>query len=211
LGLDCEEQHQELIGVSLGIDLGIKELAICSDGKIYKNINKTKEVKKTEKKLKRLQRQVSSKYEHNKIGKEYVKTNNIIKLEKQVRLTHRRLANIRKNYLHQTTTSIVKTKPCRIVIEDLAVTNMIKNRHLSKAISKQGFYEFRRQIEYKCRFYGIELVVANRFFPSSKLCSQCGQIKKDLKLSDRKYECDCGFSIDRDLNASINLANYKSI
>ncbi|MCC0644983.1 MULTISPECIES: transposase [unclassified Clostridioides] len=209
VGIEQEEIKEELTDVSLGIDLGLKDLAICSDGIVYKNINKTYVVRKLDKKLRRLQRQVSCKYENNKKGKEYVKTNNIIKLEKQIQLMHRRLANIRNNYLHQTTTSIVKAKPYRVVIEDLSVSNLMKNKHLSKAITKQGFYEFRRQLEYKCKFRGIELVIAGRFYPSSKTCSQCGEVKKDLKLKNRYYNCKCGLSIDRDLNASINLSNYK--
>lgn len=209
VGVEQEEIIEELTDISLGIDLGLKDLAICSDSKVYKNINKTYVVRKIEKRLKRLQRQVSRKYEQNKKGKEFVKTKNIIKLEKQIQLMHRRLANIRNNYLHQTTTNIVKTKPYRVVIEDLAISNMMKNKHLSKAISKQGFYEFRRQLEYKCKFRGIEIVIADRFYPSSKTCSQCGEVKKDLKLKDRVYKCNCGLSIDRDLNASINLSNYK--
>ena len=209
VGIEQEKVKEELTNVSLGIDLGLKDLAICSDGTVYKNINKTYIVRKIEKRLKRLQKQVSRKYKKNKKGKEYVKTKNIIKLEKQIQQVHRRLANIRNNYLHQTTTNIVKTKPYRIVIEDLAVSNMMKNKHLSDAIRKQGFYEFRRQLEYKCKFRGIELVVADRFYPSSKTCSQCGKIKKDLKLKDRVYKCSCGLNIDRDLNASINLSKYK--
>ena len=209
VGIEQEEVQEELTDVSLGIDLGIKDLAVCSSGIVYKNINKTFVLRKIEKRLKRLQKQVSRKYEKNKKGKEYVKTKNIIKLEKQIQQIYRRLANIRNNYLHQTTTSIVKTKPYRIVIEDLAVSNMMKNKHLSDAISKQGFYEFRRQIEYKCKFRGIELIIADRFYPSSKSCSQCGNINKDLKLKDRVYKCSCGLNIDRDLNASINLSKYK--
>ena len=209
VGIEQEEIQEELTDISLGIDLGLKDLAICSDGRVYKNINKSHVVRKIEKRLKRLQRQVSRKYELNRVGKEYIKTNNIIKLEKQVQQVHRRLANIRNNYLHQTTTSIVKTKPYRVVIEDLNVKGMMKNKHLSDAIRKQGFYEFKRQLEYKCKFRGIELVIADRFYPSSKTCSQCGEIKKDLKLKDRVYKCGCGLSIDRDLNASINLSKYK--
>ena len=209
VGIEREEIKEELTYISLGIDLGLKNLAICSDGTIYKNINKTYVVKKIEKRLKRLQRQVSRKYEKNKKGKEYVKTKNIIKLEKKIQQIHRKLANIRNNYLHQTTTSIVKTKPYRIVIEDLNVKGMMKNKHLSDAIRKQGFYEFKRQLEYKCKFRGIKLVIADRFYPSSKNCSQCGKIKSDLKLKDRVYKCSCGLNIDRDLNASINLSNYK--
>ena len=209
VGIEQEETKEELTDVSLGIDLGLKDLAICSDGTVYKNINKTYVVRKIEKRLKRLQKQVSRKYEQNKKGKEYIKTKNIIKLEKQIQQIYRRLANIRNNYLHQTTISIVKTKPYRIVIEDLNIKGMMKNKHLSKAISKQGFYEFKRQLEYKCKFRGIELVVADRFYPSSKTCSQCGKIKDDLKLKDRVYNCNCGLYIDRDLNASINLSKYK--
>lgn len=210
VGIEQEENQEELTDISLGIDLGLKDLAICSDGTVYKNINKTYMVRKIEKRLKRLQKQVSRKYEKNKKGKEYVKTKNIIKLEKQIQQVHRRLANIRNNYLHQTTTNIVKTKPYRVVIEDLAVSDMMKNKHLSDAIRKQGFSEFRRQLEYKCNFRGIKLVVADRFYPSSKSCSQCGKIKKDLKLKDRVYKCSCGLNIDRDLNASINLSKYQS-
>lgn len=209
VGIEQEEIQEELTDVSLGIDLGLKEFAICSDGKVFKNINKSYVVRKIEKRLKRLQKQVSRKYELNRIGKEYIKTNNIIKLEKQIQQVHRRLANIRNNYLHQTTASIVKTKPYRVVIEDLNVKGMMKNKHLSDSVRKQGFYEFKRQLEYKCKFRGIELIVADRFYPSSKTCSQCGEVKKDLKLKDRVYKCSCGLIIDRDLNASINLSRYK--
>lgn len=211
ISVSFEEEHkyEELTNESLGIDLGIKELATCSDGTVYENINKTVKVKKLEKRLRRLQRKVSRKYQKNKKGSTFVKTCNIIKLEKQIKLLQRTLSNIRKNHLHQITTSIVKTKPRRIVIEDLNVQGMMKNKHLAKAIQEQGFYEFRRQLTYKCEWYGIELVVADRFYPSSKTCYSCGSIKKDLKLSDRVFNCECGFSIDRDLNASINLANYN--
>ncbi len=209
VGIEQEEIKEDLTDISLGVDLGLKNLAICSNGTVYKNINKTYAVRKIEKRLKKLQRQVSRKYEQNKKGKEYVKTKNIIKLENQIQQVNRRLANIRNNYLHQTTTSIVKTKPYRVVIEDLNVKGMMKNKHLSDAIRKQGFYEFRRQLVYKCKHRGIELVVADRFYPSSKTCSQCGKINKDLKLKDRVYSCSCGLSIDRDLNACINLSRYK--
>lgn len=208
-GVEQEEIKEDLTDISLGVDLGLKNLAICSNGTVYKNINKTYAVRKIEKRLKKLQRQVSRKYEQNKKGKEYVKTKNIIKLEKQIQQVNRRLADIRNNYLHQATTSIVKTKPYRVVIEDLNVKGMMKNKHLSDAIRKQGFYEFRRQLVYKCKFRGIELVVADRFYPSSKTCSQCGKINKNLKLKDRVYSCSCGLSIDRDLNACINLSRYK--
>lgn len=209
ISIEEENSYEELTDESLGIDLGIKELATCSNGTVYKNINKSSKVKKLEKRLRILQRKVSRKYQKNKKGSTFVKTCNIIKLEKQIKLLQRRLSNIRKNYLHQTTSSIVKTKPRRIVIEDLNVNGMMKNRHLAKAIQKQGFYEFRRQIEYKSKQKGIEVVIVDRFFPSSKTCSHCGIVNKKLKLSDRIFNCECGFSIDRDLNASINLANYN--
>ena len=195
----------------IGIDLGIKNLATCSNGKVYKNINKTNKVKKLKKKLKRLQRKVSKKYLMNKDGEKFIKTKNIIKLERKIKLINRTLTNIRINHTHQVTTEIVKTKPSKIVMETLKVTNMLKNKYLSKAISEQGFYRFTYFMEYKCKLYGIEFAKVPTFYPSSKLCSHCGNIKKDLKLSDRTYHCKCcGLEIDRDLNASINLANYKN-
>lgn len=196
---------------SIGIDVGIKELAVISTGEVVKNINKTKEVRRLTGKLKRLQRRASKQYsKFKKKGGEirYEKTSNLLKLEKEIRLIHKRLNDIRTNYLHQTTSKLVKANPEYIVIEDLNVSGMMKNRHLAKAIQEQKLYEFRRQIEYKCQWYGIRLIIADRFYPSSKTCSQCGRIKKELKLSDRTYHCDCGLHIDRDLNAAINLREY---
>lgn len=211
LSIDKQRETHQLNNISLGVDLGLKDLAICSDGKRFKNINKSNSVKKKEKRLRRLQRKVSRKYQMNKKGGTFAKTCNIIKIEKEICLLQRKLSNIRKNHLHQSTTSIVKTKPRRIVIEDLNVSGMMKNKHLAKSIQKQGFYEFRRQLTYKCEWYGIELVVAGRYYPSSKTCYSCGNIKKDLKLSDRVYSCECGYIMDRDLNASMNLAKYKLV
>ena len=194
---------------TIGVDLGIKEAAIISDGTFYENINKSKSVKNLEKRKRHLQRQLSRKYEANKQGNKFVKTNNIKKLEQQIRLIDRTLSNIRHNYIHNITKDLVKTTPKTIVIEDLNVSGMMKNKHLSKAVQQQLFYEFRRQLEYKCKIYGIELIVADRFYPSSKLCSCCGNKKTDLKLKDRIYKCDCcGLVIDRDLNAAINLSFY---
>lgn len=192
----------------VGIDLGIKDLVICSDGNKYKNINKHHEIKQLEKKKRRLQRSISRSYEKNKKGKEYCKTNNVIKKEKLLLKRNHRLTNIRKNYLNQTISEIVNRKPRFICIEDLNVSGMMKNRHLSKAVQEQGFFWFRKQLEYKCSDKGIQLIVADRFYPSSKLCSCCGNIKKDLKLSDREYRCECGNIIDRDFQASINLKGY---
>ena len=192
----------------IGIDLGLKDLAVCSDGNTYKNINKTNKVKKLEIKKRRLQRFISRKYDMNKEGVRYKKTSNIIKREKELLKVIKRLTNIRHNHLHQTTSEIIKRKPSFICIEDLNVSGMIKNKHLSKSIQQQGFYEFRRQIEYKSAWNNISVIIADRFFPSSKLCSCCGMIKKDLKLSDRVYKCDCGNIIDRDYQASLNLKQY---
>lgn len=211
LGFEHNETQVELNNdLSIGIDLGIKDLAVinCLE-KPIKNINKTKKVKRLKKRLKRLQRQVSRKYEDNKNGKIFVKTNNIIKLERQIKLIHRKLTNIRHNHIHQTTSTIIKLKPYRVVMEDLNVSGMMKNKHLSKAIAEQSFYEFIRQMQYKCEFNGIEFIQVDRFYPSSKTCSCCGSIKTNLKLKDRIYKCDkCSLVIDRDKNASINLGNY---
>ena len=214
VGVEVDKKQEELTDISLGIDLGLKDLAVCSDGKVFKNINKTKEVKNLEKRLKQKQRQISRKYEINKIKKggscQFIKTKNIEKLENTTKLMHRKLTNIRDNYIHQVTTSIVKTKPYRIVIEDLNVSGMIKNKHLSDSVRKQCFNKFRQYITYKAELYGIGLVIADRFYSSSKTCSECGSIKKDLKLKDRVYRCPhCGVVIDRDYNASLNLSMYK--
>lgn len=211
VGVEKEQPIVELTTESVGIDVGVKDLAICSNGMTFKNINKTRVIKQLEKRLRRLQRRVSCKYLKNKEGSKFVKTCNIIKLEKEIRLLHRRLANIRNNYIHQTTTTIVKTKPCRIVMETLNIKGMMSNKHLSKAIAKQCLYEFKRQMQYKSAFYGIEFIEADKWFPSSKLCSCCGNIKKDLKLSDRVYKCECGNVMDRDFQASINLSRYKLV
>lgn len=211
VGIKQEIPKQELTTESLGIDAGFKALAVCSDGERFKNINKTKVVKQTEKRLRRLQRQVSRKYEQNKEGNRFIKTNNIIKLEKRIQHLHRRLKNIRNNHLHKVTSGIVKTKPYRVVMETLNIKGMLKNKHLAKAIAKQCLYEFKRQIQYKCEKYGIEFVEADTWYPSSKLCSGCGSVKKDLKLSDRTYTCNCGLKIDRDLNAAINLSRYELV
>ena len=192
----------------VGIDLGLKDLAVCSDGNTYKNINKTNKVKKIEKRKRRLQRSISRKYNMNKEGERYKKTSNIVKREKELLKVIKRLTNIRHNHLHQITSEIIKRKPSFICIENLNVSGMMKNKHLSKAVQQQGFYEFRRQIEYKSAWSNIPVIIADRFFPSSKLCSCCGIIKKDLKLSDRVYKCDCGNIIDRDYQASLNLKKY---
>ena len=176
-----------------------------SDGKLRKEFT---QLKKLEKRKRRLQRSISRRYEKNKKGASYCKTSNIIKREKELLRLTKRLTNVRQNYLHQITSEIVKRKPSFICIEDLNVSGMMKNKHLSKAVQQQRFYEFRRQIKYKSEWNNIAVIIADRFFPSSKLCSCCGNIKKDLKLSDRIYKCECGNIIDRDFQASLNLKIY---
>lgn len=208
-GIEIENNHIELTDKVLGIDLGIKQLAMVNEeGLDTHNINKTRIVKKLEKKLKRLQRQCSKKYENNKKGGSYQKTKNIEKLELKIKKLHRKLANIRLNHIHQTTSKMVKIKPKMVVMETLKTSNMMKNRHLAKAIQQQCFYKFIEQMKYKCEWNGIKFVQVPTFYPSSKICSYCGNIKKDLKLSDRTYKCECGFVCDRDKNAAYNLANY---
>ena len=194
----------------IGIDLGIKDLAICSDKTIYKNINKTQRVKKLEKKLKREQRRLSRKYEslkiRNKIKGGNATRQNIQKQIVKVQKLHQKLTNIRTDYINKTVSEIVKQKPSYITIEDLNVKGMMKNRHLSKAVVQQKFFEFKTKLEHKCNLFGVELRIVDRFYPSSKTCNSCGCIKKDLKLKDRTYKCnECGYVEDRDLNASFNL------
>ncbi len=208
VGIEYEGSASVLHNEGIGIDLGIKDLAICSDKHKYQNINKTQKIKKLEKRKRRLQRSISRKYEKNKEGGSYCKTSNIIKSEKGLLKLNHRLTNIRQNYLHQTTSEIIKREPSFICIEDLNVKGMMKNRHLSKAVQQQCFGEFRNQIEYKAMWNNIPVIIADRFFPSSKLCSCCGNIKKDLKLSDRIYKCECGNVTDRDYQAALNLKRY---
>ena len=208
VGIEVDDNTTLPSNEGVGIDLGIKDLATCSDGNTYKNINKTQKLKKLKKRKRRLQRSISRRYEKNKKGVSYCKTSNIIKKEKELLRLVKRLTNIRQNYLHQITSEIVKRKPSFICIEDLNVSGMMKNKHLSKAVQQQKFYEFRRQIKYKSEWNNIAVIIADRFFPSSKLCICCGNIKKDLKLSDRIYKCECGNVMDRDFQASLNLKTY---
>ena len=209
VGIECSDSINLPINDGIGIDLGVKDLAICSDGIVYKNINKSKEVKKLEKKKRRLQRKVSKKYLLNKKGRSYRKTCNIIKSEKQLLKVSRRLTNIRQNYSHQVTTEIIKRNPSFISVENLNVSGMMKNRCLSKAIQQQSFYEFKRQIQYKSEWNNIKFIEIDRWYPSSKTCSECGCVKSDLKLSDREFVCpSCGIVLDRDYNASVNIKNY---
>ena len=188
----------------IGIDLGLKDLAIVSNGKTYKNINKSAKLKKLEKQLIREQRCLSRKYENLKKGG-VTQRANIQKQKRKVQKIHHKIDNTRTDYINKTIAEIVKTKPSYITIEDLNVKGMMKNRHLSKAVAAQKFYEFRTKLQAKCNENGIELRVVDRFYPSSKLCHCCGCIKKELKLSDRIFKCDCGYIEDRDFNAALNL------
>lgn len=213
-GLECENQATELTDINMGIDLGVKDLAVVefnNEKIVFHNINKSKKVRILKKRIQHTQRTISRKYESNRKGNKYFKTNNILKEETKLRKLHYRLVNIRSNYIHQTTHSLIKLLPKRVVMEDLNVVGMMSNRHLSRAIQEQCFNEFIRQMRYKCEWNNIEFVQVDRFYPSSKTCSNCGCIKSNLKLKDRTYVCeDCGFTIDRDYNAAINLSRYVS-
>ena len=188
----------------IGIDLGLKDFAIVSNGKTYKNINKSAKLKKLEKQLIREQRSLSRKYENLKKG-ESTQRANIQKQKLKVQKLHHKIDDIRTDYINKTIAEMVKTKPSYITIEDLNVSGMMKNKHLSKAVASQKFYEFRTKLQAKCKENGIELRVVDRWYPSSKTCHCCGAIRKDLKLSDRIFQCDCGYIEDRDFNAALNL------
>lgn len=204
-----EKQEKKLTDKSMGIDLGIKELAVVAVGDkklVFHNINKSKRMKALEKKKKHIRRAISRKYEANE---SWEKSKSIEKYEQILREIDSKMANIRHNYIHQITRELVSIFPERVVMEDLNVRGMLKNKHLSKSISEQNFYFFIQTMKYKCEEYGIEFVQTDRFYPSSKTCSNCGHKKKDLKLKDRTYICPvCGLEIDRDYNAAINLMNY---
>ena len=193
----------------IGIDLGLKDFAVVSNGKTYRNINKSAGLKKLEKQLIREQRSLSRKYENLKKG-ESTQRANIQKQKLKVQKLHHKMDNIRTDHINKTIAEIVKTKPSYITIEDLNVKGMMKNRCLSKAVASQKFYEFRTRLKAKCDENGIELRVADRFYPSSKTCHHCGSVRKNLKLSDRIYRCECGYVADRDLNAALNLKDAKT-
>ena len=229
---EVDPRRVQLTDKVIGIDLGVKELAVVSDGTVYHNINKTRRVRRLKKQLRKEKRKASRKLNNNvssydvsyivgEDGKQHQsrrpkwkrpleECKNLGKQYKKIKLICKRISDIRRNHVHQTTRAIVKTKPLCIVMESLNISGMVKNHHLAKAILEQHWYEFKRQIKYKAEEYGIEVVEVSKFYASSKTCSRCGHIKKDLKLSDRTYQCsECGLVIDRDLNAAINLANYQ--
>lgn len=199
-------------GGTLGIDLGIKNLAVVSDGRIYANVNYGKEVKKLEKRKRHLQRRLSKKLESNKQGTKFVRTSNSNKLQRKVALMDRKLANMRSTYIDEVIKDILSARPKRIVIEDLNVKGMLRNKYLAKSIANQKFAQFTTKLAQKCEETGIELIKADRWYPSSKTCSGCGSKKPDLSLAERIYTCEhCGLTVDRDLNAALNLANYPSV
>ncbi len=214
-GIECENQAlPELTDKPMGIDLGVKETMTVAYGDeqiVFHNINKSQKMRLLEKRLKHAQRAVSRKYEANKQGNKFIKTRNIERGETKVRKLYARMTNIRHDYIHQSTHKLVSLLPSKVVMEDLNVIGLMKNKHLSKAIGEQCFYEIIRQIQYKCERNGIPFVQVDRFYPSSKTCSGCGAINRNLKLKDRTYVCkECGLVIDRDYNAAINLMRYEA-
>lgn len=213
-GIEHDNQVSILSELSMGIDLGIKELAVVANGEdeklVFHNINKSQKVRDIKSRIVHTQKCISRKYEANKDGDKCIKTNNIIKEEKKLRKLWHRLNGIRHNYVHQTTHKLVCLYPKRVVMEDLNIKGMLKNKHLAKSIQEMDWYMFRKQMQYKCKWNGIEFILANRYYPSSKICSGCGNKNKDLKLSDRTYICPiCGRQIDRDYNAALNLSRYE--
>ena len=206
VGVEVQDKPSQQMNDGIGIDLGIKDLAICSDKNVYKNINKTDRIRRLEKQKRRKQREVSKKYLMNKNGEKYVKTKNIVKAELALLKLNHKLTNIRRNYLHQVTNEIINRKPSFIVLEYLNVKGMMKNKRLAKAIQQQSLAEFTNLLEYKAEQNNIEVIYVDKFYPSSKTCSCCGVVKRDLKLKDRLCKCNsCGLGIDRDYNASLNL------
>lgn len=213
-GLECESQAPELNDYSMGIDLGIKETMVVAYGGqqlIFHNINKGRKMRNLQKRMRHLQRTISRKYEVNRVGRQYIKTNNILRAEERLRKLYAKQTGIRMNYIHQSTHALVDLLPHRVVMENLDVRGMLKNKFLSAEIHKQCFREIIRQMQYKCEWNGIEFVQADRFYPSSKTCSNCGCVHKGLKLRDRTFVCpECGFTIDRDYQAALNLSRYAT-
>ena len=209
VGIKEDTKHYELTDEIIGIDLGLKELATCSNGVVFHNVSKNPMYKKISKSIKQKQRQVSRKYEMNKQGNKFIKTSNIKKLERRIQKKRIKLQDIKKDYFHKSSTALVRTKPKAIVLEDLNVAGMRKNKHLSHSLQETSISTFKQMLISKAESHGIEVIFADRFYPSSQICSHCGNRRVDLKLSERMYKCPvCGLEIDRDLNASINLKHY---
>ena len=209
VGLPVKTEQYELTDEIIGIDLGLKELATCSNGMVFHNVAKSNEYQKVNKSLKQKQRQISRKYEMNKQGSKFIKTSNINKLERKIQKKRIRLQNIKKDYFHKSSTALVRTKPKAIVLEDLNVAGMRKNKYLSHSLQETSISTFKQMLISKAESHGIEVVIADRFYPSSQICSHCGS-RRSIKLSERTYKCPvCGLEINRDLNASINLKHYR--
>ena len=209
VGLPVKTEQYELTDEIIGIDLGLKELATCSNGMVFHNVAKSNEYQKVNKSLKQKQKQISRKYEMNKQGNKFIKTSNIKKLERRIQKKRIKLDNIKKDYFHKSSTALVRTKPKAIVLEDLNVAGMRKNKHLSHSLQETSISTFKQMLISKAESHGIEVVLADRFYPSSQICSHCGS-RRSIKLSERIYKCPvCGLEIDRDLNASINLKHYR--
>ena len=211
VSIEVEDINVVSYNKGIGIDLGVINLAVCSDGHVYKSINKSRRINIIERREKRLKRSISRKYEKNKKDDCYNKTENIKKAEKKILRLKKRVKDKRKDYMYKVISDIVSRRPEYICIEDLDISGMMKNRRMSKAIQNQSLYEFRKEIIYKANMFNIKIIIADRFFPSSKRCVVCGNIKKDLRLSDRVYYCKCGNIIDRDLQASLNLMLYGRV
>lgn len=209
VGVKEESPEIDLTDEVIGIDLGLKELATCSNGWVFHNVAKFKNYVKLEKSIKQKQRQVSRKYLMNKTDNKFNKTRNIASLERFIQKKRIKQQNIKKDYFHKSVTALVKTKPKVIVLEDLNVAGMRKNKHLSHSLQSASISMFKDMLVNKALSLGIEIVYADRFYPSSQLCSSCGS-RRSIKLSERTYKCPvCGLEIDRDLNASINLKHYR--
>lgn len=210
LGTECETQAPVLTDRPMGIDLGIKELAVVSFGNecvIFGNKNKSRQMRQLRRRLAHHQRNLARKY---RMNGSYAETRGVRRDKEKIRKLYYHISNSQKDYIHQTTHKLISMCPKRVVMEDLNVQGMMKNRHLSKAVQEQCFYEFIRQMRYKCEWNGIEFVQADRFYPSSRTCSCCGTYKRELKLCDRVFRCtECGAELDRDYNAAINLMRYE--
>lgn len=219
VAVKSEPKHVLLTDEVIGVDLGIKELAVTSSGKHYANINKTAKMRKLEKKKKRLQKQSARKYQARRSvgtavtkGEKFIKSKNQKKPEAKIAVLCRRQANIRHTHMCQAVSDLVKTHPKAIVMENLNVMGMLKNGKLARSLQEQTFGSMLKQTKWKCTQLGIEFIQADSFYPSSKRCNACGYVHKELKLSDRTYECpSCGYTKDRDENAANNLRDYGKL
>lgn len=212
--MECENQALRLNEYSIGIDLGVKETMVAAyeDRQlVFHNINKGKQMRDLQIRIQHLQKCISRKYAANRIGGKYAQTNNILRAKEKLHKLYDRQTGIRMNYIHQSTHRLISLAPSRVVMETLSVKGMMQNHHIAGAVQQQCFHEIIRQMKYKCAWNGIEFVQADRFYPSSKTCSKCGHVHSKLKLEDRTFVCpECGFTIDRDYQAALNLSRYAA-